>query len=501
MKKIVGIFVCTLLITTILPFLKFTEPTQAGIINVENNKELNRDCFLCDDVINYDNEYNFLSDINVNDHHINYDDLKYSDYTLWDPVDVRIKYTDTVKNNGIRGITVQTRYAVPPEAPTLLNQVVLGEVIFTPDLFSTALDNWSQMIAFYERAIPGGETSITYYEVNATIYNITFDIDPENVFGPIPDVILNKYTADATMYNLTNQTLQDAVQEAIGSETNLYWKAKLLHDYVKDHLYYHMDGKWDEAPVVLLQGHGSCTEYTWLYIALCRIAGIPARYVGGTVMTTTGVTPHNDTVFHRWSQIYLPNYGWIPVDVTWDDSTSSDNYFGATSNRVFVTTISGGPSNYLGWSYNCVDTCDPKPCNVTIERVATWLEYKKVSPYTPQPPDGPLTGTVRINYEYTTSTIEPDGDPIWFWFDWGDNTASGWRGPYRSGEKCTVSHSWKKQGNYQIKVKAKDKWDYESGWSESIKVNIPRYRLKIDSSFLRYIDMFSVLQRMLELIK
>lgn len=494
-KKIISILVCILLITTILPLLKLTEFTQGSII--KNDKE-SFDCFLGDDIINYEYENYVFADSNAEKYHIVSDDIVYYEYVLSDPVEVKIRYTDSVKNIGARGITVKTRYAIPPTSPTLANQVVHGEVVYNPDVFSTTLDNWLQPIAIYERLVYGGVTSTTYYEVEATIYNITYDIDPDNVVGLIPFDIMNAYTADATMYNITNPIIQNAVQDAIGTETNLYWKAKLLHDYVKNHLYYDIDGKWDEAPIVLSRGNGSCSEYSWLYIALCRAAGIPARYVGGTVIGSAGITPYNDSVFHRWTQIYLPNYGWVPVDVTWDDSTNSDQYFGATSNRLFVTTICGGPSNYLGWTYNCIDSIDPKPFNVEIERVATWLKYDKVSPYAPKKPDGLLSGTVGVNYEYTTSTIEPGGDPVWFWFDWGDNTASGWLGSYRSGEECTASHTWKTKGSYQIKVKAKDMWGYESDWSKTISVSMPKNKVYINTLLLNFLQQYPILYQLLQ---
>jgi transglutaminase-like putative cysteine protease len=505
-KKIISILICTILILTISPYLKLTSFTQGSSTYIENDGKYNGDCFLGDDVLNYNYENNDFIDSDVVEYPMISEDLVYDDYVLSDPVNVKIRYTDSVKNNGTRGITVQTRYAIPPTSTILPNQVIYDEIIYDPDEFTTTYDNWSQPVAIYERLVYGGVTSTTYYEVEATIYNITYEIDPSNVVGLIPFDIFNYYTADASKYNITNPIIQNAVQAAIGNETNLYWKAKLLHDYVKNNLQYALGGGWDEAPVVLSRGNGSCSECSFLYIALCRAAGIPARYIGGTITSCSTCpipsTPFNDTAFHRWTQIYLPNYGWIPVDVTWDDSTNSDIYFGTTSNKCFVTTISGGPSNLLGWTYNCLDSCEPKPCDMIIERVATWFEYEKESPYTPNIPDGPLQGTIEVNYEYKTSTIEPGGDPVWFWFDWGDGAASGWLGPYRSEEECTASHRWKTEGNYQIKVKAKDIWDYESDWSDPLSVSMPKIK-SFDKPLFQFIknhtDIFQLIQQLVEL--
>jgi hypothetical protein len=62
-----------------------------------------------------------------------------------------------------------------------------------------------------------------------------------------------------------------------------------------------------------------------------------------------------DDVFHRWTEVYLPSYGWIPVDTSaGDDEWQADamKAFGSYTNRILITTIGGGDSEYLGWGYN-----------------------------------------------------------------------------------------------------------------------------------------------------
>ena len=75
---------------------------------------------------------------------------------------------------------------------------------------------------------------------------------------------------------------------------------------------YELSGGWNVAPQVLTRGNGSCSEYTFVFISMCRAAGLPARYVGSVVVR--GDDASFDNTFHRWSQVYLPNYGWMHVD-------------------------------------------------------------------------------------------------------------------------------------------------------------------------------------------
>ena len=108
-------------------------------------------------------------------------------------------------------------------------------------------------------------------------------------------------------------------------------------------------------------------------------------------------------------------------------------------------------------------------------------------PDTPSKPSGPTTGKHGIIHSYTTSCSDPNKDDVFYLFDWGDGTDSGWQGPYNSGAIMSVSHSWTK-GNYQIKVKAKDSKGAESGWSELLSVNMPKNKQSTHSVVVEFME-------------
>jgi hypothetical protein len=93
-------------------------------------------------------------------------------------------------------------------------------------------------------------------------------------------------------------------------------------------------------------------------------------------------------------------------------------------------------------------------------------------PLTPDIPSGITQGTPGTEYDYQTNTTDPDEDSIFFWFNWGAGTEGVWLGPYSSGDTCTASHTWINPGIYYVKVKAKDLYDGESNWSDSLSVTI-----------------------------
>jgi len=101
------------------------------------------------------------------------------------------------------------------------------------------------------------------------------------------------------------------------------------------------------------------------------------------------------------------------------------------------------------------------------------IAEESLPPDKPERPDGPTDGKINVEYTYTTSTTEPDGDQVYYLFEWGDGTYSGWVGPYAPGETGEASHKWTEQGSFQIRVKAKDEHGVQSVWSDPLPVNMP----------------------------
>ncbi len=93
-------------------------------------------------------------------------------------------------------------------------------------------------------------------------------------------------------------------------------------------------------------------------------------------------------------------------------------------------------------------------------------------PEIPQPPSGISEGQTGIEYDFSSSTTDPEGDGILYLFNWGDGTDSDWLGSFNSGDTCTASHFWADGGTYYVKVRAKDVYDHGCDWSDSVSVVI-----------------------------
>jgi hypothetical protein len=105
------------------------------------------------------------------------------------------------------------------------------------------------------------------------------------------------------------------------------------------------------------------------------------------------------------------------------------------------------------------------------------FDQESLPPNKPNKPTGQINGSVSKNYFYKTSTTDPELDKIYYIFDWGDGTESEWIGPYESGQECNISHIWIEEGNYVIKVKAKDTYGKESEWSDPLIISMPKSKI------------------------
>jgi sugar lactone lactonase YvrE len=270
--------------------------------------------------------------------------------------------------------TLDVYMAIPEHLP---NQELEGEPVFTPTPTGILTDKWGLKVAHFRFADLGPTDFATVtMTVSANLCQTRYFVNPERIgqLKDIPAEIRRLYLVDDAKFVLNDDIVRKAVKDAVGDETNPYWIGRKLFKYVIDHVDYELAGGWNVAPAVLARGNGSCSEYSFVYIALCRAAGLPARYAGA--ITVRGDDASYDDVHHRWVEIYLPNYGWLPVDPSGGDNPWPGNQadaFGYLDNRFLITTLGGGGSEYLEWSYNANERwTSTGKCKVEVESFAEW---------------------------------------------------------------------------------------------------------------------------------
>lgn len=83
---------------------------------------------------------------------------------------------------------------------------------------------------------------------------------------------------------------------------------------IADSLTYRAGVTESHTPVhqALEHGYGVCQDHAHLFIACCRLKNVPARYVSGYVE----VGDSDQVASHAWAQAWLPELGWVSVDVS-----------------------------------------------------------------------------------------------------------------------------------------------------------------------------------------
>ena len=131
--------------------------------------------------------------------------------------------------------------------------------------------------------------------------------------------------------------------------TSDYKRAKAIFEFVNTNMKYNTNGNYaNKGAVAALESlSGVCEEYATLYAALCRAIDIPTKIIEGYkvdkivveeetsyIEPTTGervIVPEKygyEITPHVWNEIYLDDYGWLPVDtcIVYTNSKDSNKF-------------------------------------------------------------------------------------------------------------------------------------------------------------------------------
>ncbi len=151
-------------------------------------------------------------------------------------------------------------------------------------------------------------------------------------------------------------------------------------------------------------------------------------------------------------------------------------YYGSVDDRVYCRDANDGSFIWTFITANNVFSspavCDGKVYIGSNDDNLYCFGEPNWPPETPIEPDGPDHGITDTEYSFNTSTIDPEGEEIYYKFDWGDGIKSDWFGPFVSGDIGEGFYTWTTAGTFEVRVKAKDVKDSESNWSEPHTINI-----------------------------
>ncbi len=121
-----------------------------------------------------------------------------------------------------------------------------------------------------------------------------------------------------------DQRIFDIAYEAAGDADTPYRQAMNIRNYLANLCTYTLDVPEQDPTMdfvstfLLVEKQGYCTHFASAMTVLCRMVGLPARYVEGYVAYPDGdglaiVTGEEG---HAWTEIYFKGFGWVTFDAT-----------------------------------------------------------------------------------------------------------------------------------------------------------------------------------------
>ncbi|MDZ7900520.1 MAG: transglutaminase family protein [Arcicella sp.] len=173
--------------------------------------------------------------------------------------------------------------------------------------------------------------SFLYHPFESSSLPIKYSDDLEKVLSP--------YLVKDGITTLIDQT---ARQIAASVNWNTTAFLTTLNSYINQFSYeIREDGLPNTPETTLLSKQGSCRDYSVLYMAMCRVLGVAARFVSGYHYVETE-NLNSVQHLHAWVEVYLPGGGWRGFDPTQNCLVSGNHVpVGASAIPQMVTPIKG----------------------------------------------------------------------------------------------------------------------------------------------------------------
>jgi len=309
------------------------------------------------------------------------------------------------------------------------------------------------------------------------------------------NLIVYENTASEWMYTFTNNVNTEYIDfthltlhhggSIWGSDHNSFWDqgydALFYFEYTETP-YYHTS----QDTMAHINASYAVKNMCLIFATLAELTGASLKSNPPAAPSLTGPTSGVINVPYSYSVSATdPDGDNVFYFIDWGDGTNS-GWFGPYSSGQTA-------SAQKTWSAAGTYTVRAKAKDINGV-VGPWSTPLVVIILVDRPPGaptitGPEKGKPGTPYLFTFTSSDPDEDPVYYFIEWGDNTTSGWVGPYTSGSSAAISHMWNTKGTFTIRAKAKDILNVESDWS-TFQVKMPNSLVYEHSTLLAFLEQF-----------
>jgi transglutaminase-like putative cysteine protease len=178
-----------------------------------------------------------------------------------------------------------------------------------------------------------GET--VQLEINYELLSRAIQVDTKRAsefsFGEYPEEVRDSvFLKPESKVESRSREIRQAADKLRGASSTPWETALKIYHWILEQTDYQLIEGFGGARYCLANRHGECGDYSALFVALCRVLGIPARGVIGAWADGTDQ-------WHVWAEFMLPSGDWIPVDLSiGDDARFPERHFGMLEPKRIV---------------------------------------------------------------------------------------------------------------------------------------------------------------------
>ncbi|MCW0203379.1 MAG: transglutaminase-like domain-containing protein [Rhodanobacter thiooxydans] len=231
------------------------------------------------------------------------------------PQRLRMTQTLTVEADAVpAGETIRAWIPYPQAVPG--QQEDIRYVASVPARHDIAPESAPQRTVYLEKPAVAGQKTVFSVTYELTLLAQYHAIDTTRVTAEKITPELAPFVAERAPHIVFTDAMRAFSRKVVGEEKNPYRIAQKLFAAV-DQIPWAGAREYSTisniSDYALHAGHADCGQQTLLLMTLLRLNGIPARWQSGMVYSDDGSRYSN---IHDWGYLYLPPYGWVPMDVT-----------------------------------------------------------------------------------------------------------------------------------------------------------------------------------------
>ena len=217
-------------------------------------------------------------------------------------------------NTHVRTLEPDTLYRIHmPVAARSMQQAPAADIKSSIIIASVDAEDAPQRTAYLEASLRASpDFSLEYTVTQRPHYVDPMDESIHRIIYPDARPVCDEDLMEQPPHIAFTPYLRALAAQLRGDETDPVRVARAFYDYITNNVTYAF-----MPPYLLMERgaeycavnlRGDCGIQALLFITLCRISGIPARWQSGLYAEP------DDVGSHDWAEFYSPRLGWLPVD-------------------------------------------------------------------------------------------------------------------------------------------------------------------------------------------